>query len=139
MIIPDFGKLFEPYMEHGATLDGTRVWLVKKGARLGIPEWIADQAILETMIELASGKTFFDPCPCCEHAGESHNAIEHYMRDKMISLHEQGSKLMVDFLQDSLRTAMLAHIEAENAEFTAEHMRPGILKRFRRRLRGPER
>jgi hypothetical protein len=130
MMIPDFDKLFEPYMEHGCSLERTRIWLVKKAALLGIPEQIADQAITETLIEVADGKTFFEPCPCCEHTGEVHNAINHYMRDKMIALHEQGTKLMVDFLQDSLRAAILAHVAAENAAFTEKYMKPGKLKRL---------
>ncbi|MGO9375645.1 MAG: hypothetical protein ACLQBD_26645 [Syntrophobacteraceae bacterium] len=139
MIIPDFEKLFEPYTEHGCTLEMTRKWLVKKAAQLGIPEQIADQAITETMLELADGKTFMEVCPCCNHEGEVHNAINHYMRDKMIALHEQGAKLMIDFLQESLRAAMLAHIAAENAAFTAKQMRPGRFKRLWARLWDSER
>jgi hypothetical protein len=122
MINPDFEKLFEPYTEHGATLEGTRGWLVKKGARLGIPEQIADQAIAETMLELAGGKTFFEPCACCADTGEAHNAIEHYMRDKMIALHEQGMGAAIRFLEGSLRAAIEAYVRVLAG--------PGRVKRF---------
>jgi uncharacterized protein (DUF2267 family) len=108
MITVDFQKLFEPYTKDGATLEGTRKWLIRKAAQLNIAEQIADQAISETMLELAGGKAFFDDCPCCG-PGEVHNAIEHYMRDKMFFLHQQANKLMVDFLQNSLNAAIIAY------------------------------
>ena len=133
MIIPEFEKLFEPYTEHGASLETTRAWLVKKAARMGIAEQIADQAIAETMIELAGGKTFFHKCECCD-SEDAHNTIEHYMRDKMIDLHEKGLARMVEFLQNSIRVAMLEHMERENAKFTAKHMRPHWLRRMWERI-----
>jgi hypothetical protein len=137
MIIPDFEKLFTPYTADGATLENTRAWLVKKAQRLGIAEQIADQAIAETMLEMAGGKMFSHQCPCCSSA-EAHNTLEHYMRDRMIALHQGGMQRMIDYLQGSIRYAILAHIQRENAEFVRRHMRPGIFQRLAGWLRGEQ-
>jgi hypothetical protein len=42
---------------------------------------------------------------------------------------------MVEFLQNSIRMAMLGHMERENAKFVARHMRPHLLKRAWARIR----
>jgi hypothetical protein len=110
MTLPDFHELFAPYTTHGATLDGTRKWLVKKAGELGIPESTVDQVIAETMLELAQGKTFLHPCPCC-NLTDIHTTIEHYMRDRMVEMHNTAHRTMLEVLQEYLNQAIANHVE----------------------------
>ncbi|MGO8945443.1 MAG: hypothetical protein ACLQJ7_17450 [Syntrophobacteraceae bacterium] len=126
MMLPDFEKLFEPYTGHGASLGGTYKWMLGKAKQFGISEDVAKQVIVQTMLELANGKTFFHKCACCDST-DAHNTIEHYMRDKMIDLNNQANLIALKLLQDAHHKAIL------------DHIKPHRFKRFWTWLWDPER
>jgi len=127
MILPDFNKLWEPYARDGATLEGSRKWMLK--ACPGIPEAVVDQVIAETMLEMAGGKSFTEPCQCGCGITNAHTAIEHHMATRARELHVTAGQARSDVLQTSLHSLMLDHISRENAAFEADNLKPGKIKR----------
>jgi hypothetical protein len=127
MILPDFNTLWEPYAIDGATLEGTRKWLLKTCT--GIPEAVVDQAIVETMLLLAEGHSFLEPCSCGCGLTNAHTAIEHYIASRAKSLHNAAEKARSEVLQMSLHNLMLDHIASENAAFEAANQKDSKLKR----------
>jgi len=76
----DYKDLYAPYTGDGATVERSLIWLQK--VTTGTESMISD-VMIETLVELANGKEFLEPCPCGCPLKNKHTHIEHYMRQKV--------------------------------------------------------
>ena len=123
MIIPDFEKLYEPYAGK-ASLDQTLAWMQKKSKELGISETVMNEAVADTFLEMAAGKTFPTDGGNTGFTGYPHAVLNHYLLAKMIQLNASAVKSYRESLEGVVKARMLSHIEAENQKFIADNTKP---------------
>ena len=92
-----YEKMFEPFTENGATLEGSIKWLKNT---TGADQSIIDQAIAETMDKLSQGEKFELPCPCGCGLSNVHTHINHYMLSTVLRLQKEVLKAQVKIIQD---------------------------------------
>ncbi len=114
-------ELFAPYATDGATLEGTRKWLTKKASEAGIDATFVDQIIGETFLEIAAGKIFTDPCECGCGNTDAHNNLEHYMRDKMVSLAAESHKAALELHEKRLNKALAGSLQELTESLLRDH------------------
>lgn len=135
-ILLEYEKLFEPYTRDGHTLNNTIAFLNKEAQRRGISQDLVDLSIHETFLELVQGKTFpLDKCPCGCGIDKAGTAITHAMVTKLFEHHRNLTTTRINYLNERLNTAILTHMQADNAAFTAQYMKPGLFKRLKAKLK----
>lgn len=120
MILPEFKKLYEPYTEDGASLEGSMKWL-KKVTQMDTS--VIESVVAETFIELAGGRVFGE-CECGCEIRNAHTAIEHYMRDRCLELNAVAEKAYWERVQERVQAQILSHIKKENEEYIAKNTKP---------------
>ena len=135
-MLVEYERLFKPYSKDGHTVTAMLNYLNREGARLGIPQELSELAVQETFAFLAGGGTFpTDKCPCGCGIDKSGTAIVHHTLKVAIELNKVRLIQYTTFLQDRFNTIILEHMHRENEDFTAQYMKPGIVKRIVAKLR----
>jgi hypothetical protein len=120
-MLPDFTLTWTPYAKDGATLSGTLKWLqAKVAAPRGIDPALCEIAQFQVLSEVAQGKRYPAPCPCC-NGQNAHTAIEHAMRDRLLTLATEQEDVQARIRSGMWQRAILEHIEADNAATLAEY------------------
>lgn len=102
MEILNYRKLFEPYAKK-ITLEGLADWLLKEASRRHISTEVVELAITQAFFEIQGGKEFpKDGCTCGCELNNPHSALAHYLRVKMINLHQKTLVRFIDNMQNRL-------------------------------------
>ena len=125
MLMVEFEKLYEPYSED-ADLETTLLWFEREADARGIPADVRDSAVVEVFMEMARGKKFsVDNCSCSPECVFNKRVwssadMNHYTLQKIIEKGNKEKKARAAVLLEGINTAMLAHIQEENAKYVAE-------------------
>lgn len=110
MILPEYQKLFKPYMGK-ITLEGLLAWLQGEASKKSIKLEIMEVAVAQIFLELASGKKFpTDGCKCGCGLTNPHSALAHYLRGKMIEIHLDVTRKYGEALEQQLQKTIKTYI-----------------------------
>ncbi len=119
MMLPDYQKLFEPYIKDGCTIDKMIVWAAKNSAA---PKEVMDAAVKNLFLELAQGRTFpTTGCDCGCEMTNAHTAINHYFLQEVNKLKEKMAVEYVQVLENMQRANIEKHIEVINKKWMKEN------------------